>query len=326
MSLEVIKAGMADSVQDAGRFGYQHLGINPSGAMDLNAMKIANALVGNSLSEAIVEMSFPAAVLRFNSPAVIAISGADFMPKLNGKTIPLHQPVVVASGSELRFSKVVYGAWCYLAVQGGFELDAWLGSFSTNVMAKAGGYAGRFLKKGDTLSLRQRLKESETKVFPWRADVSDFYRPKPLKVQPVRCIRGNEFDWLTKKSQKDFLKQSFNIGRQSDRMGYRLEGTVLKQSIRQDLLSTAVSFGTIQLVPTGELIALMADHQTTGGYPRIAHVIAADRSRLAQCRPTEKISFSFVDIEQAEDLLIKQVQLAGQLQQACKFKLTEYGL
>ncbi|MCK6617059.1 MAG: biotin-dependent carboxyltransferase family protein [Cyclobacteriaceae bacterium] len=323
MSLEVIKAGMTDSVQDAGRFGYQHLGINPNGAMDLNAMRIANALVGNPLHEAIVEMSFPAAALRFNSPALIAISGADFMPKLNGKIIPLHQPVVVAPGSELKFSKVVQGAWCYLAVQGGFKLDAWLGSVSTNVKAKAGGYAGRFLKTGDTLSLKQRLKETETKVLPWRAGVSAFYEQAPIKM---RCIRGNEFGWLTNKSQKEFLKQGFIISRQSDRMGYRLGGTKLKQSIKQELLSTAVSFGTLQLLPTGELIALMADHQTTGGYPCIAHVIAADRSRLVQCRPTDKIYFSFVDIEEAEGLFIKQVQHAGQLHQACKFKLTEYGL
>ncbi|QOI97071.1 MAG: biotin-dependent carboxyltransferase family protein [Flammeovirgaceae bacterium] len=332
MSMEVIKAGIADSVQDAGRFGYQHLGINPSGAMDLNAMKIANALVGNPLNEAIVEMSFPAAAIRFNSPALIAVGGANFMPKLNGKNIPLHQPLLVAAGSELKFSKVMCGAWCYLAVQGGLELEERLGSYSTNTKAKIGGVDGRFLKKGDTLSFRKNISAAETKVFPWRADVTEFYThwfvsslTKATKTV-IRCIQGNEFDWLTKASQKDFLKKGFTIGRQSDRMGYRLEGTELKQSGKQELLSTAVSFGTIQVLPSGELIALMAEHQTTGGYPRIAHVIAADRSKLAQFRPAEKVYFSLVDIREAEDLFIKQVQHIVQLQQACKFKLRERDL
>src|SRR5690606_23278802 len=121
MSIEVIKAGIADSIQDNGRFGFQHLGINQNGAMDLNAMKIANALVGNNLNEAVIEMSFPASTFRFNKPALIAVSGADFTAKLNGQHIPLNQPVRVASGSELKFTKVLDGVWCYLAVRGGFE-------------------------------------------------------------------------------------------------------------------------------------------------------------------------------------------------------------
>lgn len=326
MGIEVIKAGIADSIQDAGRFGYQHLGINPNGAMDLNAMKIANALVGNALDEAVIEMSFPSAAICFNSSALIAISGADFTPKLNGRNIPVNQPVFVASGSELKFTKMMRGAWCYLAVQGGFELEEWLGSYSTNTKARVGGVDGGFLKRGDTLVFRKYINGVETKVFSWRPNVTEFYESWSEKTRTMRCIIGNEFDWLTKKSQKNFLKHSFSVSRQSDRMGYRLEGTELKQPKKQELLSTAVSFGTIQLLPNGELIALMADHQTTGGYPRIAHVIAADRSRLAQCRPADKIYFSFADIEEAEDLLMKQEQGLNQLQQACKFRLREHEL
>lgn len=326
MSIEVIKAGIADSIQDEGRFGFQHLGINPNGAMDLCAMKIANALVGNALNEAVVEMSFPASTFRFNKPALVALTGADFTPKLNGRNIPINQPVLVAPDSELKFTKVKHGAWCYLAVHGGFELTEWLGSYSTNTKAKAGGVEGRFLKKGDTLSFRKYVNGAEIKVFSWRADVSEFYEPLPISIKPVRCIRGNEFDWLTKTSQKDFVKKCFTISSQSDRMAYRLTGWKLKQAIKQEILSTAVSFGTIQVLPAGELIALMADHQTTGGYPRIAHVIAADRSRVAQGRPGEKVSFSFVDMQEAEDLLVRQEQSLSQLQQGCKLKLTEQGL
>jgi antagonist of KipI len=335
MSIEVIKAGMADSVQDGGRFGFQHLGINPNGVMDLNAMKVANALVGNEWNEAVLEMSFPASTFRFTKPALIALSGADFSAKLNGKSIPLHQPVRVASGSELTFTEVVDGAWCYLAVQGGFELKKWLGSKSTHVKARIGGVDGRPLKKGDELLFNREMRKTETKIFPWRANVSELYStPWPVfsptrlanTSTKVRCIQGNEFAWLVKKSKRDFLKKEFTISRQSDRMGYRLIGIPLKQSMEQELLSTAVTFGTIQLLPNGELIILMADHQTTGGYPRMAHVIGADRSRLAQCRPTETISFSFVSVQEAEDLLLIQERSLRQLQEACTFKLREIDL
>lgn len=327
MSIEVIKAGMADSIQDGGRFGFQHLGINPNGVMDLNAMKVANAVVGNELHEAVIEMSFPASTFRFNKPALIALSGADFSAKLNGNSIPLHQPVRVASGSELKFTKVIHGVWCYLAVRGGFELNDWLGSKSTHVKARIGGVDGRLLKKGDELLFKRKMNKAETKIFPWRANVSEFYRPwSDQKQTTIRCIEGNEFDWLPKKSKQDFLKKEFTISSQSDRMGYRLTGAPLKQTKKQELLSTAVSFGTLQLLPNGEPIVLMADHQTTGGYPRMAHVIGTDRSRLAQCRPNERISFSFVSVQEAEDLLFMQERSLRQLQEACIFKLREIDL
>lgn len=328
MSIEVIKAGVADSIQDGGRFGFQHLGINPNGVMDLNAMKVANAVVGNELHEAVIEMSFPASTFRFNKPALIALSGADFSAKLNGNSIPLHQPVRVASGSELKFTKVIYGVWCYLAVRDGFELNDWLGSKSTHVKARIGGVDGKLLKKGDELLFMRKMNKAETKIFPWRANVSEFYAtPWPVSSQAIiRCIQGNEFDWLTKKSKQDFLKKEFTISSQSDRMGYRLTGTTLKQTKKQELLSTAVSFGTVQLLPNGEPIVLMADHQTTGGYPRMAHVIGTDRSQLAQCRPNERISFSFVSVQEAEDLLFIQERSLRQLQKACTFKLREIDL
>lgn len=328
MSIEVLKAGIADAVQDEGRFGYQHLGINPSGVMDTSAMKIANALVGNALNEAVVEMSYPASTVRFTEPALMALSGADFSAKLNGKSIPLNQLVRVASGSELKFTKVVQGAWCYLAVRGGFEMNNWLGSKSTNTKAGIGGVNGRYLKREDRLRFSVRLKETEAKVFPWRANVSEFYAtPWSVSAQTIiRCIQGNEFDWLTKKSKQDFLTKEFTISSQSDRMGYRLNGSPLKQTKKQELLSTAVSFGTIQVLPNGEPIVLMADHQTTGGYPRLAHVVGADWSRLVQCRPNEKISFSLVSIQEAEDLLLIQERSLRQLQEACKFKLREIDL
>src|SRR5215204_3371648 len=143
MSMVVIKGGMADSFQDAGRYGHQHLGINPSGAMDLNAMKVANALVGNDLNEAVLELCFPASVLSFKKPALMALSGANFNGELNGKAFSINQSIAVPAGSELKFTRIEKGVFCYLAVHGGFGLSSWLDSNSTNVKAQVGGWKGR---------------------------------------------------------------------------------------------------------------------------------------------------------------------------------------
>lgn len=322
MSIEIIKNGIADLVQDSGRFGYQHQGINPTGAMDLNAMKIANALVGNKLSEAIIELNFPASSFYFDHSAIIALSGADFSAKINGRGIPIHQPIMIPGKTELKFSKVLSGSVGYIAIQGGLELDSWLNSFSTNLKAKAGGTQGRYLKKGDRLKSRNEIpkKIKNVQILPWRANVSDFY----CNESTIRCLVGHEFDWLTKKSQADLTKGKFTINPQSDRMGYRLRGIKLKQSKKQELLSTAVTNGTIQVLPTGELIVLMADHQTTGGYPRVGHVITADRSTFVQLKPNEKVCLAWVTEEEAESEIMKQFKSMQQLQLSCLLKLNEW--
>lgn len=321
MSLVVIKAGVADTVQDNGRYGYQQLGINPSGAMDLNAMKIANVLVGNDPNSEVLELSFPASSFEFSKPALIALSGGDFSAKLDGTNIPLNIPCMVPAGSKLKFSKGVNGMRCYLAVYGGFSIVTWLDSTSTNTRAKVGGIDGRSLKKDDVLNFNTTLtKTNGLTILPWRANVAEFYPDN----YTIRCIQGNEFEWLTKKSQRDFQKEKFTISSQSDRMGYRLNGITLKQSKKNELLSTAVGFGTVQLLPDGDLIVLMADHQTTGGYPRVAQILSADRSQLAQCRPNQKISFQMVSLEDAEALAFKQQQSLNQLQAACRSKLNDF--
>lgn len=320
MSLKVLKAGISDTVQDTGRFGFQHQGINPTGSMDMNAMKVANALVGNELSGAVLELNFPASSFLFQQSALIALSGADFTAKLEGKNIPIHKPVFVPAGSELKFSKVVHGSRCYMAVQGEFDLPAWLDSRSTNTKANAGGFEGRVLKRNDELLLNTESNFADTvMVLPWTVNVSEFY-----SGETFRCIRGNEFTWLTKKSQQQVCKESFTVSSQSDRMGYHLKGLNLRQTKKRELLSTAVTFGTMQLLPNGDLIVLMADHQTTGGYPRLAHVISADRSRLAQCRPNEKITFQFIGLGEAESLAASQSRSLLQIQSSCKLKLNEF--
>jgi antagonist of KipI len=323
MSIKIIKAGILDTIQDMGRYGQQHLGINPTGAMDKFAMQVANILVGNKMDEAVIEMHFPASVFMFALPALIALGGADFSASINGEPVPNLHAIVVGKNDVLQFHKPLKGARAYLAVSGGFVINKWMNSYSTHLKAKAGGQNGRTLQKDDELLLRQSssfsIKQNDFIVLPWQADTKWNDEQKELYI-----TTGNEWERLTTGSKESFTMTSFVITNQSDRMGYRLNNIPLPVMSNEGIVSSGVSFGTIQLLPDGKLIVLMADHQTTGGYPRIAHAISAHHSRLAQMKAGDKIHFRVTDQLTAEKLFIKQQQHLLQLQNACTFRLQEY--
>ncbi|MCX6319473.1 MAG: biotin-dependent carboxyltransferase family protein [Bacteroidetes bacterium] len=326
MFIQIIKAGILDTIQDAGRYGYQHLGINPGGAMDRYAMRIANLLTGNDPDEALIEMHFPAPVFLFHEPGLLAIAGADFSPSINGEPIPILHPVIVQKNDVLQFHRPVKGTRAYMSFRGGLELTSWLGSHSTHLKAEAGGYQGRALQKGDQLSFRQKATaalssaSATQRVLPWWADtVFDDSSDDRIAVLP-----GQEWNELTTDSKELFTEKPFIITKQSDRMGYRLLNDPLFCKQPMEMISSAVCFGTLQLLPEGKLILLMADHQTTGGYPRIAHVISAHHSRLAQSTAGDALHFRFTDMVEAEHLQIKQQQHLSQLQNACTFRLEAF--
>ncbi len=327
MALSVIKPGMLDTLQDMGRFGYGNWGINPGGVMDRYAAQVANMLVGNCCSEALLEIHFPGPQLLFEQNALIAITGADFSPQLDDQEIPVWQPVVMRKNTVLHFPKHKKGARCYLAVHGGFCLDKWLGSYSTNLTAGVGGWKGQALKKGDELSLKEStlyyagwLKEDKnTRILPWQADSRKVYNyPHEILV-----TMGHEWERLKPASQNHFLENNFTIHPSSDRMGYNLRSVPLELEQPHELISSAVNFGTLQLLPDGQLIVLMAEHQTTGGYPRIGHVITSHLSKLAQLRPSDCVQFKMVDIAKAEELLFAQYTELQILQRACQDHLKE---
>lgn len=325
MSLRIIKAGIQDTVQDLGRYGFQQAGINPSGAMDRYALQVANALLGNPLNEAVIELHFPASVILFTQPVMIAITGADFTPSINGEKVPLNQCIVVNKNDALQFHKPVSGARAYLAVQGGFKLEPWLESLSTNIKAMAGGFEGRSLRNGDEIICRSEkdysalLPGKNFRVMPWTADILTNDTSKELFVLP-----GNEWDRLTEQAKEKFLNTPFVITKLADRMGYHLGNEPLAILPGEELVSSAVNTGTVQLLPDGRLIILMAEHQTAGGYPRLAHVITAHHSRLAQQKSGDAVYFRLTDIAKAEDLLLRQQQRVKQLQNACLLKLQAY--
>jgi antagonist of KipI len=324
LSIKITKAGIADSIQDAGRYGWQHLGINPTGAMDNIAMQIVNALVGNDLNDAVIELHFPASTFLFEEDVLIALSGADFSATINQHNININTAILVPKNSELKFTSCHKGARCYMAVYGGFMIQQWLESSSTNLKAKAGGMDGSFLAKGDCIAFKSKshFKQSSNmvKALPWQADAGCLYS----NGNTIRAIEGNEFSLLKEESQ-DVLEESiFNITQQNDRMGYRLNGIPLQLLQQKEMISSAVTKGTVQLLPDGHLIVLMADHQTTGGYPKLAHIVAADIPKLAQMKTNEHFQFQFISLEDAEKLFIKQCQHLHQLQIACNLKLEEY--
>jgi|SRR6218665_10462 len=326
MNLRIIKSGVLDTIQDLGRHGWQHIGINPAGAMDHFSAELANALVGNDASQPVIEMHFPAAALFFERPSLIALTGADFSAVLNGEHVPCYQPILVNKYSILQFERLNNGARAYLAIEGGIRIDRWLNSYSTHIKAGAGGHAGRALFTDDEVRLHSSfewapyLGRNEFEVLPWR--VSHYWERQPS--EEICILPGREWTRLTEDSQKTLQKQFFQLTPQSDRMGYRLQGEPLQMQTREEIISTAVTFGTLQLLPNGQLTVLMADHQTTGGYPRIGHVISAHHSRLAQVSPGERIRFRITDHATAEKLFIEQQRHLMQVRCACQLKLEQF--
>lgn len=324
MSLRITRQGLLDTIQDTGRYGFQYLGVNCNGAMDLFSMQLANALLGKELQSPVLELHFPSCETLFEKETIFCISGADFSPTLNGQPVPLHHPIAVNKGALLHFDKLQYGARCYLSVVNDFRIEQWMNSYSTNLKAGSGGWQGRSLLKNDVIPFRSDLNISKLLngkdwvILPWKAsDVTD-------RRNEIEFLIGSEWHWLTKDSQETFQEHWFQVTNEADRMGYRLAGQKLKTKQDEQLVSSAVNFGTVQLLPNGQLIVLMADHQTAGGYPRIAHVISAHLPLLAQKKPNDVIKFRLASLEEAEKKLLSQKKYLHQLQIACKFRMEEF--
>lgn len=325
MSLRIIKPGVLDTIQDLGRWGYQHLGINPGGVMDRFTARMVNSLAGNEHHEAVIEMHFPAPVILFEKETLLVIGGADFAPTINGEAIPILHPILVSKNSILQFTRRSKGARCYLAVHGGFQLNSWLNSYSTNLKAGMGGIDGRPFQKDTLIHFRKSipyhdsLRKTGFTILPWQAD-DQLHNSPPNKIH---ILTGSEWNLLTEQSKEHLVNEIFTITPASDRMGYRMRGKPLETSTQKDQISSAVSFGTIQLLSSGQLIILMAEHQTAGGYPKIGHVISAHLPILAQLNPSDSIEFKITNHAYAEELLLNQEQHLLQLENACKFRLQE---
>lgn len=295
MSIKITNPGAMTTVQDLGRQGYLKYGFCASGAMDSDAARTANLLVGNAETQAVLEMTMTGITAIFNRDAVIALTGGDFTPLINNRPIPRYAAVAVQAGQILRCPKAVTGARCYLAVGGGFDLPQVMGSQSTNLKAGVGGFQGRKLERGDLIPFRAA--DGATEGLEQR-------RITPPDIKPeitLRAILGPQSAQFTEAAFNAFFHQPYRVTAKADRMGIRLEGAKLSCRTAYDILSDATVPGSIQVPASGQPIVLMQDCQTTGGYAKIAAVITADLARLAQVRPGGLVRFRQVGMEEAQN-------------------------
>lgn len=322
--IEVLQPGLFTTVQDLGRTGFQEYGMVVAGAMDAFALQVANLLVGNRRDEAALEITLAGPKLRLLSDALMAICGADLSPTLDGEPAPLWKSFWARAGQILTFGAPRQGARAYLAVQGGIDLPAVMGSKATYVRGRLGGYKGRPIAKGDQLrftlfSLGKATGSSDRHALAGRG-----LRPEDIPRYPaeatIRVILGPDLDAFEEESVDILLSQPYQITSQADRMGYRLSGPKLRHRSSADIYSSAVTMGTIQVPAGGEPIILMADRQTTGGYARIAHVISIDLSQVAQMVPGDTIRFKAVTVEEAQRLYRERERFLRHLSLACQVR------
>ena len=296
--LRVLAPGAHSTIQDFGRFGFQAMGVPVSGALDPDCLRLANALVGNSGSTAGVEILYrgPRFEVMADS-ARVAVGGLGAKIQILGDgaaAIDAWRSITLSRGQVFRVDPGDGVSNCYLAVAGGFDLAPCLGSLSTYARAGFGGFHGRPLQSGDDLPLTLG-------GAPRQADQC-LPKPPAFTADAIRILWGLQRDYFTEDSLNDLVTKPFTILTDSDRMGYRISGPDLAHRDGYDIVSDGISTGAIQVPGNGQPIVLLADHQTTGGYPKIATVISADLPALGRRRPGDEIRFQAVGIEEAEQL------------------------
>jgi KipI family sensor histidine kinase inhibitor len=297
-TITVITPGLFTTVQDEGRWGHQGSGVSVSGAMDLVSHRLANVVVGNDRAAATLEITLQGPELRLDTDAVIAIAGANLNATIDGAAIDRCVPTTCRSGSVIRFGSRRTDTRAYLAVNGGIDVPRVLDSRSTHATTHIGGLAGRQLRAGDTLPIGDSEQRHASRRVPLDA------RPRAIRL---RAIPGPQDDCFTA-SAFDILQQTrFTVSPQSNRMGYRLTGgPAIPRGDQREMISDATFAGALQVPPSGDPILLMADRQTTGGYPQIATVITADLPLAGQLAPGDSVEFELCSRSQAIAALVAQ--------------------
>lgn len=313
--MKVVQPGLLTTVQDLGRTGYQKIGVPACGAMDALALGFANALVRNDDGAAALELTLRGPTLEFERDCLIAVAGSRIEATIADVKVDAWRALLVTRGSVVKLGAVRSGCRSYLAVAGGIDVPEVMGSRSTYVRAGIGGHEGRALRAGDRL----RIGPPSTKARATMATAGAHLGPLPFalsdrRIDPdllalysggdeIRFVAGPHFELLDDHDRQLLSSQRFEVSTRSDRMGYRLEGSPLGSAAGHDLVSTAVVAGTVQVPPNGQPIVLMADRQTTGGYPMVAQVITADLPRVAQLKPGDQIRLQQVDLQDAQQAL-----------------------
>jgi antagonist of KipI len=301
-SVEVIASGLLTTVQDLGRDGYGPWGVSASGAADAVALRIANRLVGNAENAAALEMTLLGGTFRFPNGGVASVTGSNFGATLDDAPIAMWAAVRILPGQTLAFGPTRSGARCYLAVHGGIRVPAFLGSASTHLLSRLGGFDGRPLRKGDVLAAGPPSSD----FVPARVPAGTLEQLAPRKR--LRVTLGLQASWFDQAALAVFYNGHYTVAEESNRTGIRLTGPPVSGAARE-LLTEGAPLGAIQIPAGGQPIIVFVEQQTTGGYPKIANVVSADLHSVGQLRPRDVISFEGIDFDAAQGLLIEQERL-----------------
>lgn len=295
MGIRINQPGLLTTIQDFGRTGFQKFGISPSGAMDRRALAIANLLVGNRAGEAGLEMTMVGASIEFTVPNLVAVTGGNFTPTLNGASVPMYAAFPVNAGDTLAFGMAQSGCRCYVSFAGGLDVPVVMGSKSTNLKCKIGGFEGRKLKMGDEISF--------TSPTAYKPDLNkrflEYREPKENEVT-LRVVLGPQEDYFTEAGIRTFLQETYTVTNRSDRMGCSLEGPKVEYKTKADIISDGIPLGAVQIPSGGKPIIMLSDRQTTGGYAKIATVVSTDLSLFVQRKAGDKIHFQKVSMREAQ--------------------------
>lgn len=326
MAIRIIRAGVLTTVQDLGRPMFRGQAVPTSGAMDQLSARLANKAVGNPDGSALIEFNYGGASFSVECDLLIAYSGYGAIYTVNGVDLPCNRPLFIPAGTSITLKENLQGSRSYLAVAGGWKVTEIMGSRSTYLSGGFGGFEGRALEANDLLineacmsplskSILEHLKSSEINFPKWSISDSRFVLKNEVRVVPAQ-----EFLWFDAISIISLLTKSFVVNAQGNRMGIPIDGPLMSRRKTDELLSTAVTIGTIQVTGNGNLVLLMADAQTTGGYPRIAQVASVDLVACAQMRPNKEIFFKEISSDEAEELYLEREMHLKQLDATIAYK------
>ncbi|HJU04751.1 MAG TPA: biotin-dependent carboxyltransferase family protein [Nitrospiraceae bacterium] len=302
----VVRPGLLTTVQDLGRFGFQRFGMPVSGAMDTVALRLANRLVGNLDHAAGLEMTLTGPELFFEVDGVVALTGADLSPQINRIPVPLWTSLDIRQGSNLSFGARRSGARGYLAVAGGLDVPAVMGSRATHLASRTGGFSGRAIAKGDRIACGPRPTHDPRHIG---RQIPASARPPYVAAPTLRAVLGPQAELFSSHAVETLITQRYIVSPQANRMGYRLQGPPIflsRDLPAIEMISDATPHGSLQVPADHQPILLMVDRPTTGGYPKIAVVITADLPLAAQLMPGDTVSFTLIDVHQAQCLAREQ--------------------
>jgi len=293
--------GLFTTVQDLGRKGLRQFGVPVCGAVDTNCLQAANILVGNPPGEGALELTMAGPEVEFDSFSVIGVTGADMDPRINGRPLPMWQAVAVHPGDRLQFGWAKNGCRAYLAVAGGIDVPRIMGSKSTYIRGRIGGFKGRALLRGDCLPVGVSFTALEVAL---NRRIPSIHIPELKTPWAVRVVLGPQTEYFTEDGLHTFLSQEYRVTKDADRMGCRLEGQSIGHVAGADIISDAVLPGSIQVPGNGCPIVMLGDCNTTGGYAKIATVIHTDLWKIAQARPGDIVRFAAVSLEEAQKVYL----------------------